>query len=262
MAASLDPLSPLSPLPVASFRVIPPPGRKRTRSIDWVEDHSLKSGDDEDDEDRLEDAAFEQRHHPLEQIERKGFSVVTLIERKGVTRAKPAVERKAPSGDEREIRRSVQMLLGKPPTSVCPACPPYFKHVAHTCEKARDAAAPDDASGSETGCPACPPLCRHVAHTCGKTYVGKRYGKRRKKGGGKASAPADTPMHADMDDEDELAALESVVTPSVAEIEMALNVASSGMEPAEDAAPHLGEEESEHRSVEWHQEWQKEKSHR
>jgi len=71
-------------------------------------------------------------------------------------------------------------MMGKPPTHCCAACPPYFKHTAHTCGKVVTATASKAASYGRFGCLACPPHLRHCAHTCGKTYIGKRYGRRRK----------------------------------------------------------------------------------
>ena len=83
-------------------------------------------------------------------------------------------------GDERELRRVRQLVVGKPPTNCCAACPPYFKHTAHTCGKALAIESKDDSHVPSGCCLACPPHLRHCAHTCGKTYIGKRYGKRRK----------------------------------------------------------------------------------
>lgn len=82
---------------------------------------------------------------------------------------------------ETAIRRIEQMRAGPVPAGRCAACPPFFKHTPHTCAAKRRV--PAEGGGSEAeagGCPACAPLLRHVAHTCGRSYVGKRYGRKRK----------------------------------------------------------------------------------
>ena len=83
---------------------------------------------------------------------------------------------------ETAIRRLEQMRAGPVPAGRCAACPPFFKHTPHTCA-AKRRVYPAESGGPEAeagGCPACAPLLRHVAHTCGRSYVGKRYGRKRK----------------------------------------------------------------------------------
>lgn len=122
----------------------------------------------------------------------------------GAPVAAPVAKPQLPA--ETAIRRLEQMRAGPVPPGRCAACPPYFKHTPHTCtakRRERAAAAAELAAGggceAESGCQACAPLLRHVAHTCGRSYVGKRYGRKRKtpskgatKGAGKGrSSPTD-----------------------------------------------------------------------
>lgn len=78
------------------------------------------------------------------------------------------------------------MRAGPVPLGRCAACAPHFKHTPHTCAakgRGEPAARGELVAGdapAESDCQACAPHLRHVAHTCGRSYVGKRYGRKRK----------------------------------------------------------------------------------
>lgn len=181
------------PLPVASFRVIPR-GEKRTRLVVGREREADCETDYRGDEDDSTDEAFERRHEQLVHLERKGFAVrqsTLSILRRSDSRDSTRSSQSSQSLAEAKLSLATPPALGKPSASDCPACPPWLKHVAHVCDRA---VASNTARGSSpppcepvtqvvdvaSGCLACPPHGRHVAHTCGRTYVGKRYGRRRK----------------------------------------------------------------------------------
>ena len=157
---------------------------KRTRGSGLSVEKPPPSSD-EDDDDETTDAAFERRHRPLEQFEHRGFAVLPWmrdrVNKMGcpVPSAGEASLSDAALPVETAMRRTTGLLIPKPAPGCCLACAPYYKHVAHICDKARP---PVVESDPLSGCPACPPYYKHVAHTCGKTYAGKRYGKKRRKG--------------------------------------------------------------------------------
>ena len=182
-------------LPSPSFRVLPPIGRREGTRSTWrpVDDDT----DDEDDDD--EDATYERRHRELELLEHKGYDVLVYTLKRGqahgshtsspsprspgsssASTASPSCGRSQLACDERELRRAVATVVGVVPANACAACPPYYKHTPHTCEKSTFRRTVNGTVRGDGCCLACPPSLKHVAHTCGRSAFVKRHIKKRK----------------------------------------------------------------------------------
>ena len=152
--------------------------REGTRSTTYYRFDSC-DGDAGSDEESADDSTFEKRHAEFQALERKGFDVVHVMRKRrdesihGVRsprvsgggccssyemprtpgKQSPTPGFLAPS-DECDLRRAAILMMGKPPTHCCAACPPYFKHTAHTCGKVVTATASKAASYGRFGAPA------------------------------------------------------------------------------------------------------------